>query len=421
MLRAWQGVPGTGPAWAWGDRGTPHLVPLAQPHSPLHGDTGSAGALVPGLSPRGVGTAAWGCAVPRGRVRPPRARLCHALPCKSQALPRRAGLCRALPRRAGRAGGWSMARCHSGKYFAGATAAGPRPPAAVGAPGDPGAGASSRLPLPHSSSEAASSAPTPPTPPRPLARTPHEGMGTTALAAGDLACPLAWGPPGCAPPAGPGEVPSMPRSLLAGPRQSPAHAAPSCGARAGGWGKGRGKPLLSLGETLGLVEFSTGKTAESQGRARAAGHSPGHGTVPCLWHIPASRGLRLVAAGKPWHTGDGMCPHRCPPAISPGGSRPCLSGGTEQPGGFSCYPPEGESGRAPASLRLCGETEAQGMGTHVEAPVPIPVPSCPDWPPLSGDTPLAGKGLRAPHGLAEPPQGLPKGSLPRPQPPCPGE
>lgn len=212
MLRAWQGDPGTGPAWAWGDRGTPHLVPLAQPHSPLHGDTGSAGALVPGLSPPGVGTAAWGCAVPRGRVRPPRARLCHALPCKSRALPRRAGLCRALPRRAGRVGGWSMARCHSGKYFAGATAAGPRPPAAVGAPGDPGAGASSRLPLPRSSSEAASSAPTPPTPPRPrpLTRTPHEGMGTTALAAGDPAVPLHGDPPAVLPQRGRERCPRCP-------------------------------------------------------------------------------------------------------------------------------------------------------------------------------------------------------------------
>lgn len=397
MLRAWQGDPGTGPAWAWGDRGTPHLVPLAQPHSPLHGDTGCAGALVPGLSPPGVGTAAWGCAVPRGRVRPPRARLCHALPCKSRALPRRAGLCRALPRRAGRVGGWSMARCHSGKYFAGATAAGPRPPAAVGAPGDPGAGASSRLPLPRSSSEAASSAPTPPTPPRPrpLARTPHEGMGTTALAAGDPAVPLHGDPPAVLPQRGQEMCPRCP-----GPswqdhgrvRHMQRRAAvPGLEAVPGrGWG---GQASVFPGGNFGFggIFHRENRREPGQSQGSWAQSRTRHGPLP-LAH-PGILGLRLVAAGKPWHTGDGMCPHRCPPAISPGGSRPCLSGGTEQPRGSSRYPPKGESGRAPAPPPACGSAgklRHKGWGLtwrHLFPSLSRPVPTghrCQGTPPWQG-------------------------------------
>lgn len=167
MLRAWHGDPRHGVT-----KGRFVLYTPAQPHRPLHGDM----EPFPGLSPAGTG--ACGGAVLQGRAEPGFAVLRLAelnfamLYC---AEPGFAVLClaepsfatpsRALPCFAARgwAGGWAVARCHPGKYFAGAVAAGPRPPAAVGAPADPGAGARSQLPLPPSSLAAASSASMSPT------------------------------------------------------------------------------------------------------------------------------------------------------------------------------------------------------------------------------------------------------------------
>ena len=433
---------GPAPRWGRGRCSEPGMGTLA-PGQPGHGvtegpltlspwlgpagpSTGTRAVLVPvpGLSPPGVGTAAWGCAVLQGQARLPRARLCHALACRAElchALPRRAGLCRALlcraglchalprravlchalPRGARRAGGWSMARCHSGKYFAGAAAAGPRPPAAVGAPGDPGAGASSQLPLPRSSSEAASSAPTPPTPPRLPAGRPARGWVPPLRLPVTPLSPCMGTPRLCpSHPAGLGEVPLVPGSLLAGLWQSPARAALGTGAeRCRGWRPcpGGAEPPLPPGETLGLVEFSTRKTAESRGKAGAAGNSPGQGTVPCLRHTLTSQGLRPGRCGGPlehrqWDVLGVPCPRRCSLAISPGGSRPCPSGvpvpcGTEQPGGFSRYPSKGESGRA-SDHPACGSA---GKLRHKRWGLtwrhPFPSLSRPNWPPQSGDIP----------------------------------
>lgn len=187
---------------------------------------------------------------------PPRAEICHPEPrfaTQSQDLPPRAGLCRVFrdfPRGAGRAGGWSMARCHSGKYFAGAVAAGPRPPAAVGAPGDPGDGASSRLPLPRSCSEAASIDTAPG----------HLRRGrATAPAAGDPAVPLLGDPHGSV---GPGEVASMSPRCAPAPCLECAALVPSVVLR--------DEPPLLLGENFASRGIFYGenlqKLAKSQGR-----------------------------------------------------------------------------------------------------------------------------------------------------------
>lgn len=174
---------------------------------------------------------------------PPRAKICHPeLGC--------AVFCRDFPRGAGRAGGWSMARCHSGKYFAGAVAAGPRPPAAVGAPGDPGDGASSRLPLPRSCSEAASIDTAPG----------HLRRGqATAPAAGDPAVPLLGDPHGSV---GPGEVASMSPRCPPAPCLECAALVPSVVLR--------DEPPLLLGENFASRGIFYGenlqKLAKSQGR-----------------------------------------------------------------------------------------------------------------------------------------------------------
>ena len=93
-------------AWgppAWGDQGTPHLVP---PQLRLHGDAGSAGPC-PWAVPTQGGQCHVGlccatgpsCAV-QSRALPWGAGLCHALPCRARicdALSCRAEICRAKP------------------------------------------------------------------------------------------------------------------------------------------------------------------------------------------------------------------------------------------------------------------------------------------------------------------------------------
>lgn len=186
-----------------------------------------------------------------------RPKICHPEPgfaIQSRDLSPNAVFCRALPRGARRAGGWSMARCHSGKYFAGAVAAGPRPPAAVGAPGDPGDGASSQLSLPRSCSEAASIDTAPGHPRRGRATAPAAGDPAVPLHRHPLVVPLRWGRERC------------PRCS-----QLPAWNA-HLWCRALPWGM---SPRFPRRNVLCPVGFSMGKISKSWGRARAGGHSLG--------------------------------------------------------------------------------------------------------------------------------------------------
>lgn len=247
-----------------------------------------------------------------------------------------------------------MARCHSGKYFAGAVAAGPRPPAAVGAPGDPGDGASSQLPLPRSCSEAASIDTAPGHPRRGRA---------TAPAAGDSAVPLHGDPPVVPPRWGLERCPRCP-SVPAWNVQLWCRALP--------WGM---SPRFPRGKILRPVGFSRGENLQKLGKSQGRWAQPWVKTQPPTPGIP---GAAAGGGGDPRHTGDGMFWDACVPTDVPRASREWMSlslvAQSSRGGGNFAAAHTGVGASVPLSSAppSSGDTQAQGTGTHMEPPVPVP-------------------------------------------------
>lgn len=326
-----------------------------------------------------------------------------------------------------------MAPCHSGKYFAPATAPGPQPPAAVGAPGDPGAGASTRHP-PSSlrASAAFLSANGTAWSPAPI----RDGPGVPGVRSGCLSRvgfggrtlhvqPRApsvwlWGRPG----------PRRWLELCQGwvrprlPRPGQSHPWGFCTKEL--WERGGGQadsgsppfPAAPPGRKFGVWwNFPWGKPAGSRGRARyglgwrRGPLPPGHPRVTAGGSVgPPARGRRDVSGSLVPTVPAGSVPPLSPRQIL---SRAGFPRAVGQPRGHALRcPPH------PMPTLPCGETEAPATGDSRGHHQPRPAPTAPTVePPPGGERVKEPLQARAP--LSGSPK-LPEGSLSTASAPLPG-